>query len=154
MPKYARIEDKVAVELFVPLEGFTLEDHWPKEHAALFTEVPEEVTTNSVIDSEGNWKIVKEVVAPVPQAEPYKTIDSISFKLLFTVDEWLATEAKVQQGSDKKLNYYWNLLTDPQVKSVNLGLKATQDGLNYLVEAKMLTEERKAEILTGELSYV
>jgi hypothetical protein len=55
--KYARIIDNVAVETFVPQDGFTLVDSFHPDIAVLFTEVPNEITVNSTKNEDGTWNI-------------------------------------------------------------------------------------------------
>jgi hypothetical protein len=65
--KYPRIIDNVAVETFVPQEGFTLSESFHPDIAKLFTEVPDEVTANSTKNEDGSWNIY---VAPVEPEAP------------------------------------------------------------------------------------
>jgi hypothetical protein len=55
--KYARMIDNVAVETFVPQEGFTLDDSFHPDIAILFIEVPDEITANSTKNEDGTWNI-------------------------------------------------------------------------------------------------
>lgn len=47
MTTYARVEEDVAVEIFIPPDGFLLEDCFHPDVAALFQEVPDGTMVNS-----------------------------------------------------------------------------------------------------------
>lgn len=63
--KYARIIDNHAVEVFTPMEGFTLQDSFHPDIAMQFVEVPEEVTAGSTKNEDNTWAIF---IAPEPRS--------------------------------------------------------------------------------------
>ncbi len=64
MTTYARIQNSTVVEVFVPHNGFTIEECFHPDVVAQFTEVPDDVTVGSTVDDAGHWTI-----APVVQPE-------------------------------------------------------------------------------------
>jgi hypothetical protein len=66
--KYARIIDNVAIETFVPQDGFTIADSFHPDIAAQFVEVPNEVTANSTKNPDGTWEIF--VYTDIPYVAP------------------------------------------------------------------------------------
>lgn len=147
MPSYARIVDGVAVELFTPQEGFTLEDSWHPEVATLFTEVPANVTVGSTVDDKGKWTIAPAPVEPVAPIV-YPKVSPMTFQMLFTSPERIAIRTKVA-APDPVLADWWDIVTNPQLTEVDLALSSVQSALAYLVTLEILTEDRKAQVLTG-----
>jgi len=68
--KYARIIDNVAIETFVPQEGFTIEESFHPDVASLFVAVPDDVTTNSTINADGTWNIYVHVETEYVPEQP------------------------------------------------------------------------------------
>ena len=66
--KYARIIDNVAIETFVPQEGFTIQESFHPDIASQFVEVPDEVTANSTKNPDGTWDIF--VYTDIPYVAP------------------------------------------------------------------------------------
>lgn len=56
MTTYARVINNVVQEVFVPLPGFTLEESFTQEVAAMFQEVPDNVKAGWIFK---NGKFVK-----------------------------------------------------------------------------------------------
>ena len=54
MTLYARVVDNVAVELFTPNEGFTIDESFHPIVRAMFQEVPDGTVVNSVF-VDGKW---------------------------------------------------------------------------------------------------
>ena len=146
MTKYAHIVDSVAVEILVPPEGFALSDCVHADIAALFTEVPNDVTPNSKVNSKGVWTIA---VVPEPQVPlaTYPVVTPMTFKMLFTSTERIAIKRSV--ATDDVIDDWWGIINDPNLTEINLGLKSAQDGLDYLISVGILAPERKVEILSG-----
>jgi hypothetical protein len=46
---------------------------------------------------------------------------------------------------------WWNRLNNPKLTEVNLGLASVQQGLAYLVTLGILTDDRKAQILSAQI---
>jgi len=145
MTKYAIIQSSVAVEIFTPQEGFTLEESWPPEHAVLFSEVPDEVTPNSVIDDKGKWTIAQ-IAPPVPDPVLYQKVTPMTFQMLFTSSERIAIKKAVP--TDPVIEDWWSLVTNPQLTEVDLNLSSVHEALDYLVTLKIISNERKLEILS------
>lgn len=95
----------------------------------------------------GKWvnPIINEVVI-TPVVE-YAKISPIEFKILFTVSERLAINPLKQ--SDEIIKDWFEILDDTRLTTVDLGLKSTQEALDYLVSLDVLTEDRKVEILNN-----
>ena len=83
---------------------------------------------------------VAPVVAP-PKVSP------VEFMLLFTSQERVAIKAA--RSSDPIIDDFLDVIEDPRLTVVDLGLGSTVSAINYMVYAGKLTAERKAEILTG-----
>lgn len=150
MTKYARIENKIAVEVLTPPDGFTLEQSIHPDLVYLFTEVPDNVTVSSTIDSKGKWAI-----APVIEPEPivpvvaYPVVSPMTFQMLFTSKERIAIKTAVK--TDPIIEDWWSIVTNPRLTEVDLGLKSAQEALAYLVSISIITEDREKEILTGKV---
>jgi len=86
--------------------------------------------------------------ASLPTIE-YKKISPLEFKMLFTVTERIAI--KNLKLTDEIICDWYEILDDPRLKEVDLGLKSTQDGLNYLVSKDVLEESRVSEILEAKI---
>ena len=52
--------------------------------------------------------------------------------------------------TDEIIKDWFEILDDSRLTFVDLGLKSTQDVLNYLVTLGILTEDRKLQILKNE----
>lgn len=148
--KYARIENGIAIEIFTPQEGFTLEESMHPDFAVLFEVVPDNITVNSTIDSKGKWTIT-----PVIEPEPivpiitYPVVSSMTFQMLFTSKERIAIKTAVK--TDPIIEDWWSIVTNPQLTEVDLGLTSAQEALAYLVSLSIITEDREKEILTGKV---
>jgi hypothetical protein len=71
MTTYARIQNNVAVEIFVPHNGFSIRDCFHSEVVALFTVVPDGTLAGSTLEN-GAWVAppVQPDVAPAPKVYP------------------------------------------------------------------------------------
>lgn len=145
--KYAKIENKTVVELLTLQGGFTLEESVHESIVPLFSPVPDDVTVNSRLNSKGVWTIA--AIPDEPLDVFYPKLSRTSFRLLFTLDERVGILQK-SKGDIKVLDW-WETSTDPSLPDIDMALKSTQDGLQYLIEQGLLTEERKRDILTGVL---
>ena len=88
--------------------------------------------------------------APPPVPEPtvtYPKVSPIEFKLLFTPQERVAI--KVARQTDPVIDDFYDIVEDPRLTHVDLGLASTQSALDYLTAQGLLAEGRKAEILQG-----
>jgi hypothetical protein len=146
--KYARIENGVVIEVFIPQEGFTLEESFPKAFADLFTEVPDNITPHSTVNNKGVWTVAEVPVEPSPAAD-FPVITPMTFKMLFTSAERIAIKSKVT--TDPIIEDWWSIVNEPNLTEVNLNLTSTQEALDYLIEVGVLEEDRKIQILTGQV---
>lgn len=142
MANFARIIDGVAVDFSTdPAE------HFHPVIAAEFVAVPDDVAPGWRFD-EGDWLAPEEAEEPEPVAS-YPKVSPVEFKLLFTVTE--RVEINAAKATDEVLAAFFEIIDDPRLTFVDLGLQSTQDGLTYLVGLGLITAERRAEVLTGAL---
>lgn len=121
------------------------------EIAAFYdTEVPDDAANG---DGWVNGQLVKpEPEAPVetPAPEPtYAKVSPVEFKLLFTPQERVAIKAA--RANDPVIDDFFDIVEDPRLMFVDLGLQSTQDALSYLVQQGLLTVERRQQILAGQV---
>ena len=113
------------------------------------TDVPDDA---SVGDGWVDGHVVKpEIVIPEPVApEPnYPKVSPVEFKLLFTSQERVAI--REARSSDAVIDDFYDIVEDSRLTHVDLGLKSTQDALDYMVSKGLISDERKVEILTGKV---
>lgn len=72
-------------------------------------------------------------------------VTKVHYKMLFTSAERIATRA----STDPVIIDLQDLLNDPKLDTVDLGLKSISDALDYMTYIKLIAPGRKAEILTG-----
>ena len=85
-------------------------------------------------------------VAPEPE-KVYPKLTPLEYKMLFTVQERIAIkEAKV---TDEILQDGFEILEDPRLTVVDLGLASNQDFIDYMVTLGLVTTERADEIKSG-----
>jgi hypothetical protein len=127
-------------------------DVFHKDIAKLYsTEVADYVRIGATfIDGEWVNPIKPEPVEPEPVVvEPvYEKVTPIEFKLLFTSPERVVIKAA--RSTDPIVDDFFDLVEDPRLSAVDLGLKSTQDALDYLTAQGLLVEGRKAQILANE----
>lgn len=158
MSKFARIENKTALEVFTPPAGIDITECFAPEVAALFTACPDNVTPGSTVNGSGVWTI-----APVPEPLPevvgapvYPKVGPIHFQMLFTPQEMIAADEL--KATDKVLASFWKLVDDPRTDTVDLGLQSVQNAVEYTLTAAKAAgvavdvPARKAAILSGVLS--
>lgn len=155
MTKFARIENKTALEVFTPPAGIDIAECFTPEVVALFTACPDNVTAGSTVDSKGVWTIAPEP-GPAPAPAPfYPKVGPIAFQMLFTPQELIA--ADTLKATDKVLASFWKLIDDPRTDTVDLALVGVQNAIEYtltVVKAagvELDVQARKAQILTGAL---
>ncbi len=78
-----------------------------------------------------------------PAAAP--KVSPVQFKLLFTVTERVAIKA----SDDKLVQDFFEIVNDPRLTFVDLGLESTQQALQYLATKALIAPGRPAQILTG-----
>lgn len=76
-------------------------------------------------------------------------LSPIQFKLLFTAQERI--EIKRARATDSVIDDFCELVEDPRLTHVDLGLASTGDAIAYLQAKGLLSVERAHQILGGEL---
>ena len=136
MANYARIINNVAVDVSPnPQEEFH------PDIAAQFEPVPDEVKQGWIRNEAGEWE------APEPEPSEATKVSPVEFKLLFTSAERVAIKAA--RATDQVIDDFYDIVEDPRLTFVDLGLQSTQDALSYMVAQGLLTAERRSEILAG-----
>lgn len=92
--------------------------------------------------------VVPEVVAPEPE-KVYPKVTPLEFKMLFTSQERIAI--KEAKSTDAILQDGFEILDDPRLTMVDLGLASVQGLIDYMVTLELLTTERADEIKSGTL---
>ncbi len=135
---YARVTDGVAVDTSTaPTACF---------HpilAAEFIEVPDSVKPGWLLKN-GQWH------EPAPVAETTAlppSISPIEFKLLFTAQERVAIKAA--RATDPVIDDFYEVVEDPRLTFVDLGLQSTRDAIGYLAAQGLIGAERVEQILAG-----
>lgn len=142
MTNYARIINDVAVDVCTdPASNFH------PDIAVQFEPVPDEVQSGW-IRTDGQWS----APAPAPQPEPvpvYPKVTPVEFKMLFTSAERIAI--KDARATDPVVDDYFDIVEDPRLQVVDLGLRSVQEGIHYLQTIGILTEDRVSQILAGTI---
>lgn len=142
MTNYARIINEVAVDVCTdPTHCFH------PDIAREFVAVPDEVQAGW-IRKDGQWS----APAPAPQPEPvpvYPKVTPVEFKMLFTSAERIAIKAA--RETDPVIDDYFDIVEDPHLQAVDLGLHSVQEGIQYLQAIGILTEDRVSQILAGTI---
>lgn len=142
MANYARIINNVAVDV-----SSNPDDQFHPDIAAEFVAVPDSVHTGwRLVD--GTWEAPAPVIEP-PPVVVYPKVSPVEFKLLFTSAERVAIKAA--RATDPAIDDFYEIIEDPRLTFVDLGLQSTQDALAYMISVNLLTEARSAAILTGVL---
>ncbi|MGF6837081.1 hypothetical protein QF001_000948 [Paraburkholderia youngii] len=97
MTTYARIQNNVAVEVFVTPAGFTLADCFHADVAALFTAVPDG-TKAGATESNGTWTNPPAAAAPAPAPTVYDLLTPMQFYLAFATKERMMLKALATTG--------------------------------------------------------
>ena len=142
MTTFARIINDVAVDVSTdPANSFH------PDIAREFDPVPDEVQAGWV-RTDGQWS----APAPTPQPEPvpiYPKVTPVEFKMLFTSAERIAIKAA--READPVIDDYFDIVEDPRLQVVDLGLHSVQEGIHYLQSVGILTEDRVGQILAGTI---
>ena len=77
----------------------------------------------------------------------YAKVSPVEFMLLFTSPERIAIKAARQ--TDPVIDDWLDIVQDPRLTHVDLGLKSTHDALDYLTAQGMLDAGRKDEIIAN-----
>ncbi len=115
------------------------------------TEVPDEAANgDGWVD--GQW-VKSERAAPAVDLEPLAPtppkVSPVEFKLLFTPAERVAIKAA--RSTDPVIDDFYDIIEDPRLTHVDLGLASTQAALGYLASQGLLEETRVAVIVSGAL---
>ena len=110
------------------------------------TDVPDDAANG---DGWVNGELIKPelVVAPVVLATVAARVSPVEFMLLFTSPERVAIKALRQ--TDPIIDDFLDIIEDPRLTFVDLGLGSTVSAIDYLIYVGLVAPERKAEILTG-----
>lgn len=146
MSKHARIISNIAIDV---VTGNPAQFFHP-DIAAQFVPVSDEVEIGWQRDPDtGAWSAPASVnPQPEPPAEAMK-VSPIEFKLLFTAQERVAIKAT--RSTDPVIDDFFEVVEDPRLTHVNLGLQSTQDALAYLEAKGLITTSRRQEILAGQV---
>ena len=139
MTNYARIISGTAVDVSTdPQNSFH------PTIAADFVEVPDFVDSGWHLIS-GEWQAPPPIVEPAPAAAIPPKVGVITYKMLFSSAERLATKA----STDPVIVDLQELMNDPRTTVIDLSLGTISDALDYMTTIGLIAEGRKAEILTG-----
>ena len=146
MSKQARIVDNVAVDVVAGNPA----DFFHPSIAVEFGPVPGEVEPGWQRNPDtGAWSAPTLVdLQPEPTAEAPK-VSPVEFKLLFSAQERVAIKAA--RATDPVIDDFFEIVEDPRLTHVNLGLQSTQDALAYLELKGLITDERRVQILAGQV---
>lgn len=143
--KYARIINNQAIDVRTSSpEGFFTPDI-----AAQFERVPYEVENGWTL-ADGKWT-APVIAEPGPAPEPvisYAKVSPIEFKLLFTSSERVAIKAS--RATDLAIDDFYDIVEDPRLTFVDLGLNSTQQALQYMAAQSLIAPERIEQILSNQ----
>lgn len=146
--KFARIVNYQAVDV----RSESPEGFFHPDIAAQFVEVPDDVQDGWTLD-DGVWSapaVADPVLEPTPTPAPEaKKVSPVEFKLLFSAPERVAIKAA--RASDPILEDFYEIVEDPRLTHVDLGLASTQAAIGYLQSKGLLTAERAAQVLAGDI---
>lgn len=83
--------------------------------------------------------------APVPAAAP--KVSPVEFMLLFTAAERVAIKAA--RATNPVIDDFLDIIDDPRLTYVDLGLVSTQEAVGYLAMEGLIAEARIQAILSG-----
>lgn len=145
--KYAWIEDSVIRDI---AHGNPTDCYTPEVAASYSTEVPDDAESG---DGWVNGTLIKPEVVVPPPPEPEVPVPSkvspVEFKLLFTPQERVAIKAV--QATDPMVADFYEIVEDPRLTHVDLGLASVQQALTYLMKLGLLAPDRLEKILMGTL---
>ena len=143
--KYARINNNQAIDVRTESpEGFFTPDI-----AAQFEQVPDEVENGWILEN-GKWT-APVIPEPAHAPEPvitYAKVSPIEFKLLFTSSERVAIKAS--RATDPAIDDFYDIVEDPRLTFVDLGLNSTQQALQYMSAQSLIAPERIEQILSNQ----
>ena len=144
MSNFARIVDNVAVDVSSnPAEEFH------PSIAAEFEPVPDDVQVGWVRNEDGEWEAPTPTPEPTPAPTESPKVSPVEFKLLFTPAERVAI--KLARATDPVIEDFFEIVEDSRLTVVDLGLQSTQESLAYLQSKGLITDERRHQIISGQL---
>lgn len=145
--KFAWIENSVIRDIAT---GDPAELYHPDVAVHYRTKVPDDAAAG---DRWENGTLIKPEVVVPPPPEPevpvFPKVSPIEFKLLFTPQERVAIKAV--RATDPMVADFYEIVEDPRLTHVDLGLGSVQQALGYLTQLGLLAPGRMEEILTGAL---
>ena len=146
--KYAWIENNKIRDI-VEVDPFTI---FHADVAKNYnTEVEDNVKDNAEL-VDGVW-VNPTTPEPDPDYEPpepekvYPKVSPLEFKMLFTVLERIAI--KEAKATDEILQDGFEILDDPRLTVVDLGLESTRGFIDYMATLGLFTTERADKIKSG-----
>lgn len=142
MTNFARVINNTAVDV-----SNDPTNQFHPDIASEFEQVPDDVKPGW-IRKDDQWS----APAPAPQPEPvpiYPKVTPVEFKMLFTSAERIAI--KEARATDPVIDDYFDIVEDPRLQVVDLGLHSMQEGVHYLQSTGILTEDRVSQILAGTI---
>ena len=117
------------------------------------TDLVAEAETFEWVDEQHGWSDGKTIYADTDRqftvvADAQK-VSPVQFKLLFTPMERVAIKA--ERATDPVIDDFFDVVDDPRLTFVDLGLQSTKDAISYLVRKNMITKDRADEVLSGVL---
>lgn len=114
------------------------------------TDVPDGTRHGAtLIDGEWTNDATVKSAQQIPQSEgDFIRVSPVEFKLLFTSAERIA----IKESKDPVIVDFFEIINDPRLTFINLGLESTKSALNYLQQQSLITEDRKALILQGQVN--
>ena len=144
--KKARVINNVAVDV---VTGDPAEFFHPNI-ATQFELVPDEVGAGWLRDAAtGAWLAPEPVELKPETPAAFPKVSPVEFKLLFTAQERVAIKAA--RATDPAIDDFYDIVEDPRLTHVNLGLQSTQDALGYLETKGLITDARRVQILAGKI---
>ena len=146
MSKQARIINNVAVDVVTGNPA----DFFHPSIVAEFGLVPDEVEPGWRRDPDTSaWSAPAPVEQPPESPAEAPKVSPVEFKLLFSALERVAIKAA--RATDPVIDDFFEIVEDPRLTHVNLGLQSTQDALSYLETKGLVTTERRIQILAGQV---
>lgn len=136
-------KDGVVISVGISYDNGAVFSHSDSDVISLVVDDCMEVDTNWIISEVNGVTVFTPPVARVI----YPTLSPIQFKLLFTSQERIAIKAS--RTTDPILEDAYEILDDPRLTVVDMGLESTRNLIYYLVQKTLITPERSVQILLG-----
>ena len=146
--KYAWIENNKIRDI-VEVDPFTI---FHADVAKNYSTEVEDIVENNAELVDGVWV---NPVTPEPDTDyvipelekVYPKVSPLEFKMLFTVQERIAI--KEAKATDEILQDGFEILEDPRLTVVDLGLESNQGFIDYMATLGLFTTERADKIKSG-----